>query len=84
MNGLYPKKGVLMIGSDADIVVVDMKKPFHIKGENLQTIQKITPYEDIKGIGTPIITLVRGNVVYENGQIVGKPGKGEFQRPLKN
>jgi allantoinase len=84
MNGLYPKKGVLMIGSDADIVVVDMKKPFHIKGENLQTIQKITPYEDIKGIGTPIMTLVRGNVVYENGQIVGKPGKGEFQRPLKN
>lgn len=84
MNGLYPKKGVLMIGSDADMVIVDMKKPFHIKGENLQTIQKITPYEDIKGTGTPIMTLVRGNVVYEDGQVVGKPGKSEFQRPLKN
>jgi dihydroorotase/allantoinase len=83
MNGLYPNKGDLMLGSDADVVIVDMDKPFHIKGENLQTIQKITPYEDMKGKGMPVMTLVRGKVVYEDGQVIGKPGYGTFQSPLE-
>jgi allantoinase len=83
MNGLYPKKGDLMLGSDADIVIADMDMPFHIKGENLQTIQKITPYEDMKGKGMPVMTLVRGQIIYENGQVIGKPGYGTFQSPLE-
>jgi len=83
MNGLYPMKGDLMLGSDADIVIADMNMPFHIKGENLKTIQKITPYEGMKGTGMPIMTLVRGQVVYEDGQVIGKPGYGIFQRPLE-
>jgi dihydroorotase len=82
INGLYPKKGALVIGSDADLVIVDMNKEFHIKGENLNTIQKITPYEDMKGQGTPIMTIIRGKVVFEDGSIIGNPGYGEFQRPL--
>ncbi|RLG94802.1 allantoinase AllB, partial [Candidatus Bathyarchaeota archaeon] len=49
----------------------------------LQTIQKITPYEDMKGKGIPVMTLVRGKVVYENGQVTGKPGYGVFQGPLE-
>jgi allantoinase len=83
MNGLYSKKGDLMLGSDADIVIADMDMPFHIKGENLQTIQKITPYEDMKGKGMPVMTLVRGQIIYENGQVIGKPGYGTFQSPLE-
>jgi len=83
MNGLYPMKGDLMLGSDADVVIADMNMPFHIKGENLKTIQKITPYEGMKGTGMPIMTLVRGQVVYEDGQVIGKPGYGIFQRPLE-
>jgi allantoinase len=82
MNGLYPLKGDLIVGTDADIVICDMDKPFHIKGEKLQTIQKITPYEDMKGKGMPVTTLVRGKVIYENGQVIGKPGYGKFQAPL--
>jgi len=80
LNGLYPKKGDLMIGADADLVIVDMDKPFHIKGENLQTIQKITPYEDMKGKGAPVLTMVRGKVVYEDEQVIGSPGYGKFQK----
>ena len=80
LNGLFPKKGDIMIGGDADIVLVDMDKPFHIKGENLQTIQKITPYEDMKGKGMPVLTMVRGKVVYEDEQVIGTPGYGEFQK----
>jgi dihydroorotase (multifunctional complex type) len=82
MNGLYPLKGDLMVGADADIVICDMNKSFHILGENLQTIQKITPYEDMKGKGVPVTTLVRGKVIYENGQVISKPGYGKFQAPL--
>ena len=83
MNGLYPKKGDLVLDADADIVICDMDMPFHIKGENLKTIQKITPYEDMKGKGMPVMTLVRGEVVFENGQVIGKPGYGAFQAPLE-
>jgi allantoinase len=83
LNGLYPVKGELSIGSDADIVLVDMDKPFTIRGEDLKTIQKITPYEGMKGIGAPVMTLVRGTIVYENGSVVGKPGYGKFLRPLE-
>lgn len=79
MNGLYPKKGDIVLGADADIVIADMGKPFHIKGEDLHTIQKITPYEGMKGRGAPVLTMVRGEIVYEDGRVVGKPGYGEFQ-----
>ena len=82
MNGLYPRKGDIVLGADADLVVADMGKPFHIRGEDLQTIQKITPYEGMKGKGAPVMTMVRGEIVYEDGQVVGKPGYGEFQRPV--
>ena len=82
INGFYPKKGDLTPGADADIVIVDMNKPFHIRGEDLHTIQKITPYEDMKGKGMPVMTFVRGKLVYEEGEIVGKPGYGLFQRPI--
>jgi allantoinase len=83
MNGLYPKKGDLMLDADADIVICDMDMPFHIMGEDLQTIQKITPYENMKGKGMPIMTIVRGEIVYEDSQVVGKPGYGIFQAPLE-
>ena len=82
MNGLYPKKGDIVLGADADLVVADMGKPFQIRGEDLNTIQKITPYEGMRGKGAPVMTMVRGEIVYEDGQVVGKPGYGEFQRPI--
>ncbi len=82
MNGFYPKKGDLTPGADADIVIVDMDRPFKIKGEELHTIQKITPYEGMSGKGMPTMTFVRGELVYEKGEIIGKPGYGEFQRPI--
>jgi allantoinase len=82
INSLYPLKGGLNIGSDADIVIVDMDKPFKIKGENLKTIQKITPYEGIEGVGAPVMTLVRGSIIYENEQVIGNPGYGKWQKPI--
>jgi len=83
INGLYPKKGSLSLGADADIIICDMEMPFHIKGENLKTIQKITPYEGMKGKGMPLTTLVRGKIIYEDGQVIGEPGYGLFQKPFE-
>jgi allantoinase len=83
INGVYPKKGALNIGADADVVIIDMDKPFKIRGEDLKTIQKITPYEGIEGIGAPVMTLLRGSVIYEDGQVVGKPGQGKWLQPIE-
>jgi len=83
INSVYPKKGALNIGADADVVIIDMDKPFKIRGEDLKTIQKITPYEGIEGIGAPVMTLLRGSVIYEDGQVVGKPGQGKWLQPIE-
>jgi allantoinase len=79
---LYPKKGVLLPGSDADIVIVDMKKEHVIKGEQLHSKTKITAFEGKKIRGIPVTTIVRGNVVVDEGIITGNPGYGIFQRPI--
>ncbi len=81
--GVFPQKGGLSLGADADVVVVDMDKPFKIRGEDLKTIQKITPYEGMEGTGAPVLTMLRGEVVYEDGQVTGKPGYGRWLRPVE-
>ncbi len=70
-----------MLGSDADIVVVDLKRGYEIVGERLHSKMKTTAFEGHKGIGLPLTTVVRGSVVSEDGEVMGKPGYGEFQRP---
>jgi len=80
--GLYPKKGALSVGSDADFVVVDMKRPFKILGERLHSKQKHTPFEGWRGEGIPLCTIIRGCIVMESGEVVAKPGYGEFQKPV--
>jgi len=79
--GIYPKKGALLPGSDADIIVVDADKEFEIKGENIHSKQKVTAFEGFKVKGAPLITVVRGEIVMEDGVVIGKPGYGEYQRP---
>ena len=79
--GIYPKKGALLPGSDADIIVVDADKEFEIKGENIHSKQKVTAFEGFKVKGAPLITVVRGEIVMEDGVVIGQPGYGEYQRP---
>ncbi|MEM4726642.1 MAG: allantoinase AllB [Candidatus Bathyarchaeia archaeon] len=79
--GLYPRKGCISIGSDADLVVVDPKAEFEIRGRALHPRQKITQFEGYRGRGKPILTIVRGKTVWEEGKIVGRPGYGRFLTP---
>jgi allantoinase len=80
--GLYPRKGALIPGADADIAIIDPGEEFEIKGENLHSKQKVTAFEGYKGEGIPITTIVRGEMVMEQGEVIGRPGYGEYQRPL--
>jgi dihydroorotase/allantoinase len=82
LMGLYPRKGVLIPGADADVIIVDPDAAFQIRGEDLYSKQKVTAFEGFKGKGIPVTTIVRGEIILEEGTIIGKPGYGRYQRPL--
>lgn len=83
--GAYPRKGGLMVGSDADMVIVDMKKERTLSADKMYTKCGWNPYAGRKVKGLPEMTLVRGSVVMENyGSVVGKPGFGEYVAPNTN
>jgi dihydroorotase-like cyclic amidohydrolase len=63
--GLYPKKGAILPGADADLVVVDLKRRAKITKELLHTITPWSIYEGWEVTGWPVMTLVRGNVAME-------------------
>jgi len=80
---VYPKKGTIRVGSDADLVIVDMKKERKLTGENVYTKVGWTPYEGRTVRGTPVMTIRRGEVIMRDGVVIGKPGSGKFVAPLK-
>ncbi|MEM1823228.1 MAG: dihydroorotase family protein [Candidatus Hadarchaeales archaeon] len=74
---LYPRKGVLREGSDADLVILN---PSHKKISAKKLIEPAgwTPYEEMELSGFSDITISRGEIIYENGEVCGKPGRGQF------
>ena len=76
--GLYPKKGAMLVGSDADFTVIDLEKEWVVDETKTQCKAKYTPFHGMKLKGGIDRTIVRGQVVYENGEIVGQPGYGQF------
>jgi dihydroorotase len=81
--GLYPRKGALQVGSDADIVIVDMEGEREIRGGDLHSKSKITPFEGMRVRGVPVCTIVRGRIVMRDGQVVGQPGWGRRVTPAR-
>jgi dihydroorotase-like cyclic amidohydrolase len=77
--GLYPKKGVLRIGSDADFVLIDPHREETVTSEMMFSKCGWTLYEGMKMKGAPIMTFVRGVKVFEEDRTTIKPGHGRFQ-----
>lgn len=76
--GLYPKKGTIALGADADIAIWDPKKKVSITQEFLHSNCDYTPYEGLAVTGWPISTMVRGTFVVRDGKLVGEQGAGSY------
>jgi dihydropyrimidinase len=80
--GLYPRKGTIAIGSDADIVLWDPKKQVTITHDLLKDGCDYTPYEGMQVTGWPVLTMLRGTTIVRDGEMIGAPGMGkEILRP---
>ncbi len=81
--GLYPQKGTIAIGSDADIVVFDPKKDVTIRHENMHSNQDWELHEGFEVTGWPVMTLSRGEVIVEDGKVLAQAGRGKMLRRRK-
>ena len=75
---LYPRKGAILPGSDADLVVWDPKASKTITAANQQSVIDYNVFEGFKVTGLPRVTLSRGSVVYEDGRVLANNGRGRF------
>lgn len=82
--GLYPRKGALAIGSDADCVVWDADETRVIDGSRMQSRCDYSPYDGASVTGWPKWTLSRGEIVVANGHVVGTRGRGRLAKRAKH
>ena len=83
--GVYPMKGSIQVGSDADFTIVDMKKETIIDPSVMYSkARDLTPYNGWKVKGVPVKTVVRGAVVMDEGEIIGEIGYGKIVKPTSN
>ena len=78
--GLFPNKGIIQPGADADVVLVDAKREWSIDQSQLFSKSKISPWHGRRVQGGPILTMVRGQVVMEGGKMIANPGWGKPAR----
>lgn len=76
--GLYPKKGAIQEGSDADIVVFDPSMPSTLSAEKMHSNADYTLFEGKEVMGAPVFSMQRGEVVIEDGQLRRKQGSAKF------
>jgi dihydroorotase len=74
--GLWPRKGALVVGADADLVVLDLAHREPVRGGQFQSLGKVTPFEGRETIGRAALTFLRGTLVAENGCVSSQPGIG--------
>jgi dihydropyrimidinase len=78
LYGLYPRKGCLAIGADADIVIWDTERKVTLRNAMLHHAVDYTPYEGMAVTGWPVTTISRGEIVCDDGVCVAAPDRGQF------
>lgn len=74
--GLFPKKGTIAVGSDADLVIFDPNLALTVDNSMLKSNADYSPYEGYMVTGWPVLTFRRGEIVFRDGNVIGQPGTG--------
>ncbi len=82
--GLWPRKGNLNLGADADVVIFDPRQSTIVNHSRLHDNADYSPYEGFHCQGAPVLTMCRGEIVARNGEFTGRQGYGQFlhRRPF--
>jgi dihydropyrimidinase len=76
--GLYPRKGSLIVGTDADLTVYDPNVRGIFQASEMHSEAGYSPYEGLERVGEVSITICRGEIVYRDGEFIGERGFGTF------
>ena len=78
--GLYPKKGAILPGSDADLVLYDPTAAVRIEHASQHSNASYTAYEGMEVLGKPVLSMQRGRILLKDGQLHASAGNGQFLR----
>jgi dihydropyrimidinase len=76
--GLWPRKGTIAVGSDADLVIWDPERETRLSADTLHMRVDYSPYEGRVVRGGPLVVMSRGEVIVDRGEWKGRPGRGQF------